>query len=137
VTRSHHLVVQLGEERYALRVEDVLEVGAVHDPAPMPGAPSGVLGLQNRRGEILPLLDLASMVGIGTPSSGRAMVVVEHGGRRAAVSVDGLLDVVLLADEASREHRPPVRSSALVDGALVGVLDVRALLDAVQEAVAA
>ncbi len=129
-----YLLVELGEERYALAVEDVLEVGAVSDPAPLPGAPSGVVGLQNLRGDVIPLLDLGSLVGAGPRGRGEAMVVVEQDGRRAALSVDALLDVALLEEEegAGRGEAAPLRSSVLSGGSLVGVLDTKALLDGVK-----
>jgi chemotaxis signal transduction protein len=128
-----YLLLGLGEERYALRVEDVLEVGTLSNPSPLPGAPPGVIGLQNLRGDVLPLLDLASLVGAGPRDRGDAMVVVEQGGRRAALAVDALLDVVPLEDErAGRDEAAPLRSSVLIGGSLVGVLDTKALLDGVK-----
>lgn len=127
-----YLLVGLGEERYALVIEDVLEVGAMSDPVPLPGAPPGVIGLQNLRGEVVPLLDLASLVGSGARERGQKMVVVEQGGRRAALSVDALLDVTPLEVEAARRaEAAPLRTSVLIGGSLVGVLDTKALLDAV------
>ena len=129
-----YLVVGLGEERYALAVEDVLEAGTVADPAALPGAPPGVVGLQNLRGEVVPLLDLALLVGAGPGERGEAMVVVEQGSRRAALSVDAVLDVASLDDQgAGRDEAAPLRSSILVGGSLVGVLDTEALLDMVKK----
>lgn len=133
MSRSY-LVVGLGEERYALAVEDVLEVGTVSDPAALPGAPPGVVGLQNLRGEVVPLLDLALLVGAGQGQRGEAMVVVEQGSRRAALSVDAVLDVASLEEQgAGRDEAAPLRCSLLVDGSLVGVLDTEALLDMVKK----
>jgi chemotaxis signal transduction protein len=128
-----HVLLRLGEERYALAVDDVLEVGTVSDPAPLPGAPPGVVGLQNLRGDVVPLLDLAALVGAGPRERGEAMVVVEQGGRRAALAVDAVLEVAPLEEEGpSRHEAAPLRSSVLVGGSLVGVLDTKALLDGLQ-----
>lgn len=128
-----HVLLRLGEERYALAVDDVLEVGTVSEPAPLPGAPPAVVGLQNLRGDVVPLVDLASLVGAGSPARGDTMVVVEEGGRRAALVVDAVLDVAPLEEEGpSRNEAAPLRSSVLVGGSLVGMLDTRALLDAVK-----
>lgn len=125
------LLVELGDERYALAVEDVLEVGSVGDPAPVPGAHGAVVGLLNIRGEILPLLDLGSLVGAGSARLGAAMVVVEQGGRRAALRVDGLSDVAPLEEGSVQDESGPLRASVVSGGSIVGVLDVQALLDAV------
>ncbi len=124
-----HVLVQLGEERYALAAEDVLEVGGVSDRAPLPGAPAGVAGLHNYRGNVVPLLDLASLVGAGSRKLGEAMVIVEHDGRRAALAVDAVLAVGPLDTEGNgRDEAAPLRSSVLVDGSVVGLLDTDALL---------
>ena len=129
---ASYLLIAVGEERYALGIEQVLEVAAAPDPAPLPGAPRGVIGLQNLRGEVVPVLEVGSLLG-GTPrASGQAMVLVEEGGRRAALSVDSVLDVTSLEEGASvRDEAAPLRTSVLFGESLVGVLDVRALLDEV------
>lgn len=127
-----YLLVELGGERYAIAAEDVLEVGAECAPVPLPGAPKGVLGLQNVRGEVLPLLDLAALVGAGERGGLAATVVVEQGGRRAVLAVDGLRDVAPLVVEDARDETGPLRSSGLVDGSLVGVIDTGAVLDRVE-----
>ena len=133
MSRSY-LLVGLGEERYAVAVEDVLQVGTVSDPATLPGAPSGVVGLQNVGGDVVPLLDLALLVGAEPGQRGEAMVIVEQGSRRAALSVDTVLDVASLEDQgAGRDEAAPLRSSILVDGSLLGVLDTEALLDMVKK----
>lgn len=127
-----YLLVGLGEERYALAVEDVLEVGPAPATAPLPGAPGGVLGLQNVHGEVMALLDLGSLLGLAARRPGGKTVTVEQGGRRAALSVDEILEVTALVEESGRREAPPLRASVLVDGALLGVLDTAALLDEVQ-----
>jgi purine-binding chemotaxis protein CheW len=130
---ASYLLIALGEERYALGIEHVLEVAAGPNPAPLPGAPRGVIGLQNLRGEVVPLLDLGSLLGTAPRAPGQAMVVVEDGGRRAALSVDSLLDVASLEEGTGvRDEAAPLRTSVLFGESLVGVLDVRALLDDVK-----
>jgi purine-binding chemotaxis protein CheW len=57
------LSFRIGEQLYALRVSDVLEVAAmvelIHVPQPIPE----LLGLVNRAGEVVPLLDMRVMLG--------------------------------------------------------------------------
>lgn len=127
-----YLLVGLGDERYALPVADVVEVGGVADPAQFPGAPRGVIGLQNVRGEVVPLLELSSLVGASSASGADTMVVVDDGGRRAALVVDAVLDVAQLEGGDAQTEEPPLRSSVLFEETLVGVLDTAALLDEVQ-----
>ena len=130
---ASYLLIALGEERYALGIEHVLEVAGAPDPAHLPGAPPGVIGLQNLRGEVVPLLDLGSLVGTVPRATGQVMVLVEEGGRRAALSVDSVLDVTSLEEGMGiRDEVAPLRTSILLGESLVGVLDVGSLLDEVQ-----
>lgn len=52
------LTFRLGEQRYALLIEDVVEVSAMVDMLKLPTERPAILGYINRRGKILPLLDL-------------------------------------------------------------------------------
>ena len=123
----------LGDERYALAIDDVVEVTDVTTPTAVPGAPREVLGVQNIRGEVMPLLDVAALTGSHVGGVATVLVVVENAGRRAALAVDAALEVVELGDEVTvRPESAPLRSSLLLDGALVGVLDTSALMSAVK-----
>lgn len=126
-----YLLVGLAEERYALAVEDVLEVAYTPGPSPLPGAPPAVLGLQNIRGDVVPLLDLGVLLGGGASQARGAIVMVEHDGRRAALSVDELVGVGSLEEQTDSSESAPLRSSVLHAGSLIGVFDTGALLDAV------
>src|SRR3954449_11063023 len=52
------LTFRLGEGRYALLIEDVVEVAAMVDMLSLPTERTEILGYINRRGSILPLVDL-------------------------------------------------------------------------------
>jgi purine-binding chemotaxis protein CheW len=123
-----YLLVALGPERYALPADNVLEVGRLADATAVPGAPAGVVGLTNIRGQVVPLLDLGALVGVETTRSADAMVLVDDGDRQACLAVDALLDVDALDESSGQAEAGPVRASVLVDDALVGVLDVNELL---------
>jgi chemotaxis signal transduction protein len=126
------LLVVLGGERYAVPVDVVLEVVRVGRLTAVPAAPRAVLGVVNLRGEVLPVLDVAGLVGLAPAAPDRSIVVVEHAGRRAGLAVEALLDVAPLPAVLDEAEGPCLLGSALVDGSLVGVLDVGALFDAVQ-----
>jgi purine-binding chemotaxis protein CheW len=120
----------VGSEHYALSVEDVLEVAEIGDVSPVPGAAAGVLGVRNLRGQVLPVIDLAAVLGIPRDGEARRLVVAEQGGRRAGLAVDQLVDVGALPDASEQAESRYVLGAALVDGKLVGVVDVGAVLDA-------
>jgi len=87
--------VQIGLQRYAFPVQAVEEVLPLVEPTWMPAWPENALGLINVRGELLPLLDVAPILG-RPPSVVHAtdrIVVVAAFDRRWGVLVEGVEDV--------------------------------------------
>ena len=93
-----HVRVRVGDENYALPVENVLEVGELGRLAAVPGAPAACLGVRNLRGEILPVFDLATVLGLAPDHPPARVVVAEDDGRRAGFAIDDVTDVVQLPD---------------------------------------
>ena len=54
-----HVRLRVGRERYALPIENVLEVAELGSLSALPGAGAAVLGVRNLRGQVLPVFDLA------------------------------------------------------------------------------
>jgi chemotaxis signal transduction protein len=132
-----HVHLSLGEERYALPVGEVLSVVDAEDVTPVLGAPPSVLGLRALDGQLLPVFRLAAVLGVAAAEP-RRIVVVAHAGRTAGLAVDDVLDVAELAesgDEASEADH--LRGSVLVDGTLVGLIDLEAVLGALEAELAA
>ena len=123
-----HLRIRLGTEQYALDLDDVLEVLELGDVTPVPGSGATLIGLRNLRGEILPALDLSALLGVVGEGSPRRLVVVADGDRRAGLAVDELIDLSQLPAATAKVDSLLVREGVLVDGALVGVVDVPAML---------
>lgn len=84
------LTFGLGSLTYALLVEDVVEVEAMVELLPILDAPSEVLGLVNRHGMILPLLDLRLVFKqpASPVSSLSLFIVVAHNKRQVGLVVD-------------------------------------------------
>ena len=117
-----HLLVGLGTERYALPIRDVIEVAELEQLTTVPGAPRTVMGVQNLRGQVVPVVDLGAVLGPAGTNERGAIVIVDDAGDPAGLAVDSLLDVATV--EATERADEPLRGSAMVDGALVGILDV-------------
>src|SRR2546429_38607 len=66
-----HVRVRVSGEEYALPVDDVLEVADIGEIAAVPGATDAVLGVRNLRGHVLPVVELATVLGLPR-GSGRA-----------------------------------------------------------------
>jgi purine-binding chemotaxis protein CheW len=126
-----HVRVLAGGEHYALPVTAVLEIAEFGQVTPVPGAPSGVLGVRNLRGQVIPVIDLATMLGLAPDGESERIVVADDGSRRAALAVTATMDVGELGAATEEVESPYLSGAVLVDGALVGIVDVEALLAAV------
>jgi chemotaxis signal transduction protein len=119
--------IRVAREHYALPVEQVLEVAELGDMAPVPGSPAEIVGVRNLHGQVLPVISLATLLGLPTEEPER-IVVAELGARRAALAVESVLDVQALPDSSEPTESPYLSGAALIDGTLVGLLDVDAIL---------
>jgi chemotaxis signal transduction protein len=129
-----HVQVRVGAELYALPVERVLEVGTIRELTAAPGASHATLGVCNLRGDILPVFDLAAALGLPRSEAPQRMLVAERGGTRAGFAVDEVTDVDELPEADQEADCALLSGAALVDGALVGVIDVDRLFDTLERA---
>jgi purine-binding chemotaxis protein CheW len=126
-----HVRIGIGNEHYALPVDRVLEVAELGDLAPVPGSPAEVMGVCNLRGQVLPVMDLARVLGLPQGEPGR-IVVAELAERRAGLAVDAVIDVGELPDASEQADSPFLTGAVLIDGVLVGMLDADAVLSSVE-----
>ncbi len=100
---------RLGDSQYALLVDDVVEVAAMVAVAPVTDAPPAVLGLANRHGEPLPLLDLRLVFQQpATPLTDETLfVVVQSDGHLAGF----VLDEIYQVDYILAEHFKPMAAA--------------------------
>jgi purine-binding chemotaxis protein CheW len=126
-----HVRVRIGGEDYALPVEQVVEATDVGDVTPVPGAPREMLGVRNLRGQVLPVVELGLLLGLGEAREAARLVIAEDGDRRAGLVVESIVAVGELPDATHPAASALVAGAALVDGDLVGVLDLAAALDAI------
>jgi purine-binding chemotaxis protein CheW len=81
------LLVEAGSGLCALPIADVVELLRPRPVEPLPGAPAFVLGVSVIRGEAVPVVGLARLLGAGGPAPSR-FVTVRAGDRRLALAVD-------------------------------------------------
>lgn len=140
-TTERFLTFQLEGESYAASIMDVREILKVRSLTDVPRAPRAVLGVISKRGVVLPVVDLAVLLGLRAPErrvdADQRVLVVGEGDRICGLRVDAVAEVVKLgADQV--EGVPPSLGSRNA-GLLVGlgrvgahmhiVLDLRAVLD--------
>ena len=122
------IVFRIAAERYALPVSLVSEVLPHARVSPVPGAPAGVAGIIQIRGEILPVYDIRAQLTAtestaGTPPS---IVVIAFNNRQKGLIVDEVLEI----REAGTEYRKQEGQSshvAWITDDLVTVLNPDAL----------
>jgi purine-binding chemotaxis protein CheW len=136
------LTFHLQGESYAASIMDVREILKVRSLTDVPRAPRPVLGVISKRGVVLPVVDLAVLLGLRAPerhlNSQQRVLVVGQGERVCGLRVDTVAEVVKLgADQV--EGVPPslgTRNAGLLVGLgrvedhMYIVLDLQAVLDA-------
>jgi chemotaxis signal transduction protein len=131
---SVHVQVRVGAEQYALPVTRVLEVGEIRALTVAPGASPAILGICNLRGDLLPVFDLAAVLGLPRGDAPQRMLVAERGGTRAGFAIDEVTDVDELPEADQETDSDLLSGAVLIDGALVGVIDMDRLFDALERA---
>jgi len=124
--------LRVGAEAYAVPVEHVLEVTGLGEVAAVPGARPELLGVRNLRGQILPVADLARLLGTGRPAAATRLLVAESAGRRAGFAVDEVSGVGELAEPAEETESGLLAGAVLAGGDLIGVIDMPRVFDALQ-----
>ena len=96
------LIFRLGEERnsktretFGMNVFKVREALIMPPITPMPGAPKYLLGVANIRGQIIPVIDLPSVVGC-TPSARNILLVTEYERSVQGFAVEEVEEIVRL-----------------------------------------
>lgn len=127
------LGARIASERYALSLDTLSEVMLLARWTPVPGQPQYLLGVTNLRGEIRPVLDLHSLLGL-TPPAPEArnwVIFLKAGGVEVGVRVDAL-DRVVRLDPAGLT-RPHESGNGLPQRFISGITpDALILLDTAQ-----
>jgi purine-binding chemotaxis protein CheW len=122
-----HVRLRLGRERYAVPIENVLEVAELGTLSALPGTGPAMLGVRNLRGQVLPVFDLARVLAIAADAGLPRVVVAEHEGWIAGLAVDEVTDVVALAGAAEPAEAESLSGAILEDDQLIGILDIERL----------
>ncbi|NWG16319.1 MAG: chemotaxis protein CheW [Chloroflexi bacterium] len=89
------LTFRLDAQLYGLPVDEVVEVAAMVECLRVPGAPDAVLGIANRHGKMLPMLDLRRIFNheAAPVTSSTFFIVAACAGRLAGLVVDEVQQV--------------------------------------------
>ena len=112
------LLFKLGNEIFAAElgaVEEAVEVPALHG---LPEMQTGMLGMFDLRGRLLPVFSAAGVLGVQLTAGSTATLIVRGGGRRIGIAVDDVEDVI--DADCALLRNPPGGPDA--DGVLLAIL---------------
>ena len=124
------LIAEVGAERFAIPVTSVVESIGLRDAAV---TAIGGMPAVTRNGESVPLLDLGESLDVPGDRSARAALVVRHGDRQVAWTVDrlqGEMELVIKDLGTFLTRVPGVAGATIAgDGRVVVLLDLRELAE--------
>jgi purine-binding chemotaxis protein CheW len=134
-------IVSIGGELFTIDIRCVREVFVVESITPVPGMPSGLVGVTNLRGSVVPLLDLRAMIGLSSEAALKYAVVLNRGDSQVGVLVDTVpeirtlsKDLFLQAPAGNGEGRNPFVSTVVnLEDRLSGVLETSAVFSHFEE----
>ncbi len=86
-------IISLAGELFTIELKSVREVFVVESITPVPGMPSGLVGVTNLRGTVIPLLDLGRCSLLTRDEMLQYAVVVKHGNWQVGVLVDTVPEI--------------------------------------------
>jgi chemotaxis signal transduction protein len=128
VTAVQALLLPVGDDFYALPVSWIREVVAAPQLTQLVTAPVRVLGLFNLRGQIVPLLDTAALLGTGSIDTAAFAVVVNWDQGPTGLAVTAFPHRVELDTPTGPSELPGTLGLFHVDERIAALLDPVALL---------
>ena len=135
------LVFSLGEEEYALPINQVQEIIRYTEPRAVASEVAWIRGVISLRGKIVPVCDLGARLGLGEGEASGKIVIVETGSVTAGIIVDDV-DEVLTIEDGQLDDVPAAGSDSIegiakVGDRLVVLLNTEGIFGGVDLAVAA
>ncbi len=130
MTDVHALLLPVGADLCALPVDWAREVVASPAITPLATAPPVVIGLFNLRGQIVPLLDTAALLGLGRIGTVAFAVVVTGTHGLAALATTGTPERRMLGTPTGPSDLPGATGLYQVGRQAAALLDPAALLSA-------
>lgn len=133
----HLVVFSLDEEEYGVPIQEVREILRVPEISRMPQAPAHVRGVINIRGQILPVVEIRTRLGLDPLeiTSNSRVLLADANDRVFGLLVDGVSQVLRAPASALRNGEEVavssegyIRGLAQVDSRLIILLDIARVL---------
>jgi len=114
LTGQELISFRIGAQEYCLDIMAVREIRGWTPATSLPQAPGFVRGIINLRGTVLPVVDLAARLGLGStePSARHVIIVVRIRGRLVGLLVEAVSEI-LTVDAAAIQPTPDVACDAV------------------------
>ncbi len=142
--QEKHLIFALGELRYAVPLDHIIEIAELEQHTPVPNVPDWILGITNLRGDILSLVDINALFGesTGEVPRGSSLLVAQTnaGDLTTCLVVDRVYGVVNVTPDQVQKldqvanHMMAQHTRGYVHhaGDLLSLLDLEGLLRALE-----
>jgi purine-binding chemotaxis protein CheW len=126
----HSVLLGVGQDMYAVAARRVREVVAEPQATRLPTAPPTLLGVMNLRGEVVPLFDTATLLGLATGNGGPSpfALVLQTEQGPAALVADHLPKIAELTERIGPSELPGTEGRYAVDGGMAVLLDLDGLI---------
>jgi purine-binding chemotaxis protein CheW len=134
--QDQYIVIELGTEKYALKISEVYEIIKMQKITAVPNSKAFLEGVTNIRGKIVPIVSLRKRFRLGETLvvHKTRIVVVNHHGEMIGIVVDGVNRVLKFSDiQPSAEIVSGVDSSYFQgigqsEEGLIGILNLEHVL---------
>jgi purine-binding chemotaxis protein CheW len=98
--QDQYIVIELGTEKYALKISEVYEIIKMQKITAIPNSKTFLEGVTNIRGKIVPIISLRKRFQLGETSviHKARIVVVNHNEEMIGIVVDGVNQVIRFSD---------------------------------------
>ena len=132
------LAIRIAKNKYALRLGEIAGLAPARKLVPLPSAMPAMLGLAGVRGNLVPVYDLATLIGNESEENSRWLVICggTHVAALAFAELDGYMELPSFAlhsigqEEGARQH---IRQMLSVSDGARGVIGIPSLLETIKE----
>ena len=131
---------RIGDQEFCVDIMSVREIRGWTPATAIPHSPKFVRGVINLRGAVLPVVDLASRLGLPVvePTARHVIIVSQVGERIAGILVDAVSDILSLdpaliqptPDVSSQAARSFVRGVVAMEGRMISIITLDTILPA-------
>ncbi len=116
------IAFEIGGQQFCVRTTAVREIRGWSKSTPLPGSPHEIMGMMNLRGSIIPIVNMASKLGMAPsePDARSAVIVAEVQNSVIGLLVDRVADILTV--ESSVVQPTPEMRGSFTGGYVTGVL---------------